>query len=699
MRVGVDAKAALRRVRTGGTFVRLEIWIRLLWLLIVLFGFTVLAFALPELWRTVTTPCAGSTCEPGQPTVAGLEQLSRIGLPPAFYSSLAFGLGGLIPLTITLVMGVLLWRKPTNRTVVALAYGGVACSFIGVFGLAAERWAWLGIFQSLLEVIGGVGLGFGLLAFPDGRFVPRWGRWLAFPLVLASLTALFPVAWGGAVATGAFMLTFPLAFALLLLRYRRSDHVVRVQIKWVLYGVSLMVLALVDSLLLETLLPAPLNETGAPGDLVTTLLGGGSIVFFWLCLALSVYRYNLFAIDLVIRRTLLYGSLSLGVLLLYGALVTVAGLLSWQGNDQFVALLVTALVALVFNPLRVRLQRSINRLLYGQRSNPYALVSSLTERLAGLLEPAQVFPVTVETVATALKLPFAAIALGPESRTVASHGTPQAHVEHLPLRYAGEEIGRLSVSPRGGEDGLAPADRRLLTDLARQVSASAHAYLLSADLERSRLSLVSAREEARRDLGNDLHDSVGHGLAGLTRRAEAVANLLTTDPERARVLLGEVIAESRATATQVRALAHRLHPPELELLGLVGSVRELVEGGDEALHISLEAASLPRLPAAVEVSAYYTVQEALYNVRRHAHARHVWVRLELCEAVKPAHSALTSLRLEVLDDGCGVSVDARQGLGLRSMAGRAAELGGCCTVEVRKGGGTRLVWQVPCPDH
>ncbi len=1072
MRVGIDASGTLGRVRAGMISARLGVWIRLLWLLVVLFGFTVLLLVIPELWRTVSTPCLEAPCKPGQPTVEGLELLARIGLPPSIYSGLFMILGLLMSALIPLVMGVVLWKKPRDLVVVSLAFGGVTCSFMGALGIAG--WRWLELPQHIFGVVAGSGLAFGLLAFPDGRFVPRWGRWLAYPLVLASLLTFVPASWGGAVAGSAFLLSFPCAFVLLLLRYRRSDYAVQLQLKWVLYGIGTMVLATLDSVLLGRLLPAPWNAPGAPGDIVTALLGVGSIVFFWLCLAVSVYRYNLFDIDLVIRRTLIYGVLTtvvtggylllsvgiplllhgseealawylavvpavlvikplhgflarqmlqvvpprrvdhaevaprpvswvrtllwgygffvlallfagipaglrvrtlpctgalcevqggrlsaeqaaalgavgleastyaawtlgaallvplfgfvlfaltlqrarggfvvpllalgifscnakypgtlsalaesrpwvnyvdgflvfvaaalllptffafpdgrfvprwsrwlilpnilvalgmvlalspqllpgsqsllaqpwlaqvgvpllggwnislgvlalacliyrycrlessaarrqirwvlfglvvstvlgfalealgqvagsvprlyllldtastlnilffmtclalamltdnlfdvgmvmrrtllysglmLGVLMLYGAFVVGAGLLGLESGSLLASLLAALTVALAIHPLRSRLQRGVNRLLYGQRSEPYEIVSSLTERLAGLLEPAQVFPVTVETVARALKLPFAEIALGPEGHVVASFGTTVGQVEHMPLHYAGQDVGRLSVSPREGETQLSRADRRLLTDLAGQVSVSAHAYVLGADLERSRLRLVSAREEARRQLGNDLHDSVGHALAGLMRRAEMASNLLERDPVRAKELLSDLAEGSRAAATQVRALAHSLHPPELELLGLVGAVRETVEGGvvDEGstgVQVTLSAEELPRLPAAVEVAAYYTVREALHNVYRHAHARHAWVRLERCEHVTLGWRTLETpvLVLEISDDGRGLTVQDCPGLGLRSMQGRAAELGGRCTVTAREGGGTRVLAQLP----
>jgi signal transduction histidine kinase len=117
--------------------------------------------------------------------------------------------------------------------------------------------------------------------------------------------------------------------------------------------------------------------------------------------------------------------------------------------------------------------------------------------------------------------------------------------------------------------------------------------LLTADLERFRLRIVTAREEARRRLGSDLHDGLGHRLAGLVRKTETAANLLDHDPATARALLAELTQPTKAAIAEVRGLAHQLHPPELELLGLVEALRERAQGyaaaNGDGLHISIEA--------------------------------------------------------------------------------------------------------------
>jgi hypothetical protein len=144
-------------------------------------------------------------------------------------------------------------------------------------------------------------------------------------------------------------------------------------------------------------------------------------------------------------------------------------------------------VAVLFQPLRNRLQRGVNRLMYGERDDPYAVISRLGRRLEATLAPDTVLPTVVETIAEALNLPYAAILLkeGEGFRTACSYGSPTAEPEALPLVYQRKEIGRLLISPRAPGEGFSDADRNLLEDLARQAEVAVHAVRITADLQRS----------------------------------------------------------------------------------------------------------------------------------------------------------------------------------------------------------------------
>jgi signal transduction histidine kinase len=321
---------------------------------------------------------------------------------------------------------------------------------------------------------------------------------------------------------------------------------------------------------------------------------------------------------------------------------------------------------------------------------PYAVLSRLLNRLEATLAPEAVLPTIVETVAQALKLPYAALALkqGEDFITAAAYGLPQSEPLILPLVYQADTIGQFHLAPRAPGETFSPADRRLLADLAHQAGIAAHAVQLTADLQRSRERLVTTREEERRRLRRDLHDGLGPTLASMTLKLDAARNLLTQQPATVDPLLAEVKAQLQATIADIRRLVYDLRPPALDELGLVSALREQAMQYHSLNGPQVIVVAPPRLPplsAAVEVAAYRIVQEALTNVARHAQAHTCRVCLTLAEA----------LTIEVLDDGQGLPNQPRVGVGLASMRERAAELGGTCVITKGATGGTRVLAQLP----
>lgn len=293
-------------------------------------------------------------------------------------------------------------------------------------------------------------------------------------------------------------------------------------------------------------------------------------------------------------------------------------------------------------------------------------------------------PTVVDTVAEALKLPYAAVEVGQADHfvTAAEHGqrpTDDDRLLHLQLTHGGQAVGRFTLAARDRRRELSAADRRVLDDLVRQIGTAVHAVRLSADLLRSREQLVVAREEERRRVGRDLHDGLGPQLASLTMKAEAARDLVSANPYRAGELLAELLEQTESAVQDVRRVAYQLRPPVLDALGLLTALR--VHAGDQQrVPVQLDLPDeLPRLPAAVEVAAYRIALEALHNVASHAGASRCMVRMR--------HEG-GSLHLEVADDGSGIPADHVAGVGLSAMRERAAELGGSCAFEVAPGSGT-----------
>jgi signal transduction histidine kinase len=586
-------------------------------------------------------------------------------------------------------------------------------------GLASwlEGWVWL--------IPIAMPLTFLLLLFPDGRLVsaPWWPvAWLAGIGLAAGILGLAldsgldtaggqyqgSPALAPALATILLSAAWPLlgaaclgALTSLIVRFRASGRVARDQLKWLIYAVGLAFLTIV----LGSVAPAVIGY----GDQQELSIIATEIALLTIILAvgIAIVRHHLYDIDLLINRTLVYGALSVLIAAIYIVVVGSLGVLLQAHGTPSIAFLATGVVAVCFQPLRERLQRVINRLMYGERDDPYAVLSRLGERLEVELAPNAVLATLVETIAQSLKLPYAALALESEGgiRIVASYGQPVKDPEQFSLMFQREIIGRLLVGSRAAGEKFYPAERNLLANIARQAGATVHATQLAVDLQRSRVRLVTAREEERRRLRRDLHDGLGPTLAALHLQAGTVRRLIRSDPETAEGVMDELKVEIRSLIDDIRRLAYELRPPALDELGLVGAIQsraariyqndsENDDPGSEERDVELRrvqiqaAGDLQALPAAVEVAAYHIVQEALLNSIRHARASRCTVRLLLAEG----------LTLEIVDNGRGLPSQYNAGVGILSMRERAAELGGWCSVEPLPGGGTIVQALLPVED-
>jgi signal transduction histidine kinase len=545
---------------------------------------------------------------------------------------------------------------------------------------------------------------FSALMFPNG-LLPHT-RWRHFALFSGAVFAIgsIPVAFSPGPVVGFNSVDNPLgveamrgitslvrvlgytlvlvAVISLFVRLRCTRGIEQQQIKWVTYA---SMVGASGAILLYVVSP----NTSVPWlswiSFAILLIGLVGLPFF---MGNAILRYRLFDIDVIINRTLVYGSLSASVIGLYALLVGGLGALFQSQGNFAISLAATGLVAVLVQPIRNYLQCGVNRLLYGERDEPYKVLSRLGRRLETTLAPDAVVSTMVETVAQALKLPYAAITLKQEDggfETAAEYGTPVSEPVVLPLTYQRKSVGQLVLAPRAPGEKFSTSDRRLLEDLARQTGVAVHAVRLTADLQRSREQLVKAREEERRRLRRDLHDGLGPQLASVTMRAEAARDLITNDPARAQEMMEGLAKQAQAAVADVRRLVYALRPPALDALGLIGALRsQMVHQEHNGLFIAIHGPEeLPALPAAVEVAAYRIALEALTNVVRHAEARNCMVRLGMNEK-------LNELRLEVEDDGRGIEENRRAGVGLTSMRERAEELGGSCTVEAVPSGGTRV---------
>jgi signal transduction histidine kinase len=678
--------------------------IRAAWLVVAALTVSLFIAGLPVEFALLHDPCPTARCTTGQLPSAGLRALEDLGLSQDFFATYFVAMDAVFATVWVAVAALIFWRRSDDRmglfASLALLTFGTATYTFTLETLTIRHPAW-DIPVAFLHFLGSASFGLFLYLFPDGRFVPRWTRWVALAWIAWQLPPYFFPDWHlnpGSWYLWAQAVVWPIGLGTALYtqayRYRRvSSATQRQQIKWVVFGIaSALSVFICLNLALSVFAPAPTSPSTLATLLIAYLFVYATLLLIPLSISIAMLRHHLFDVDLVINRTLVYSALTTSVVVLYVLVVGGLGAALQVQGSLIVSLIATGLAAVMFQPLRERLQRAVNRLMYGERDDPYAVLSRLGSRLESTLAPHAVLPAVVVTVKEALRLPHVAVEVAKNGtfETAASAGEPLGEYLRLPLLYGGERVGQLVLGMRPGEEDFSPADRRLLDDLARQIGAAVHAarladeaVRLSEDLQRSRERLVTAREEERRRLRRDLHDGLGPQLAAVTMKAEAARDLLALDQGQSEALLEDIIARAQEAITEVRRLVYGLRPPALDELGLLGALRtQAAHGEHNGLRVTVEAPEdLPPLPAAVEVAAYRIVLEAVNNAARHAGARS-------CAMSLAVDSDL--LRLEITDDGCGIPDDRPAGVGLHSMRERAEELGGSCVVEASPEGGTRV---------
>jgi signal transduction histidine kinase len=684
------------------------------WLILAALTVGLFVLGLPIEYRQLQHGCITPCASTGGVAPVDASLLRNLGLSLDFFAIYGVVLEVIFASVFVTVAALIFWRKSSDKVAlfisIALLLFGTATEPSALEALTLTQPAWR-IPVNLLHFLGSACFSLLLYLFPDGRFVPRWTRWMALAWIAwllprywiadwppsdTWLTWLHLIVWfgglGGAVYSQAY-------------RYRHiSNMVQQQQTKWVVFGIVTALTSFVIFNLAVSAIALPSPES--VGELVVLMAGAalmyGALLLVPLSIGVAILRYRLFDIDILINRTLVYGALTVSVVGIYVLVVGYLSVLFRTAGGQAnlaISILATGLVALLFQPLRTRLQRGINRLMYGERDDPYAVLSRLGQRLEAALAPEAVLPTIVEMVKESLKLPYTAITLKQDDSfaVAAVSGTLVDEPLRLPLVYQNEMVGQLLLGPRAPGESFSSADRRLLDDLAREAGVAVHAVRLTtnlqrmtADLQRSRERLVTTREEERRRLRRDLHDGLGPTLASLVQLLDTARKLVSRDPDAADALLVDVKDQIKMAITDIRRLVYALRPPVLDELGLVSAVGEHIGRYNQpnGLRVLIDAPDpLPALPAAVEVAAYHISLEALTNVARHANAQTCRIRFSL----------ENGLIIEIIDDGDGLPMDRHAGVGLTSMRERAAELGGEFRIESAKTHGTRVWARLPLP--
>src|ERR687893_427450 len=340
---------------------------RATWIIVAALTLGFFAAGIPSEFAMFRTLCQPA-CTTGQLSPAGLQALRDLGLSLDFYAAYSVGLNVIFAVGYVTVAAVIFWRKPDDRMTlfvsVALLTFGTA-TFPGTINtLATEHSAWWWP-VAFLNFLGAASFGLFLFLFPDGRFVPRWTRWVALVWIAWQLPKYwFPSwassdlnSWPGWLAAAVWLVALGTVLYAQVYRYRRvSNAMPRQQIKWVVLGISAAVLTFIGiNVTLAAFAPAPTS----PGTLATLLVGYALIYAAMLLIPLSIgvaiLRYHLWDVDFIINRTLVYGALTASVVALYVLVVGALGQFLQVSGNLIVSLIATGLTAVLFLPLRTPL--------------------------------------------------------------------------------------------------------------------------------------------------------------------------------------------------------------------------------------------------------------------------------------------------------------------------------------------------------
>jgi signal transduction histidine kinase len=642
--------------------------------------------------------------------------VATVGLVVAVVIATGIGEGGLV---LWIFVGVvpfltlaayLMWHRPDEPTarlllVTALAAMALPALIEGIVKadrLGAEA-TWLAL--SLHQVITALGIAAATVMiglFPSGRAGTRGERlfvrlaW-AFPAVVVLLVVPSPVApvsafsfpdhtdvanpvsidslgWLAPIARGATQLVivaFVAGVVLLVRRYRRTETLRRRQIRWVAYSAGAAVLL--------SALPWALGEMGiAPGLThgVLSVVGIVPMLLLPASIVIGLLQPRWIDTDAVIRRSAAFAVLSFVVLVVYAALAAAFGVAAGQRMPVELAILVTVVVAIAFHPARMRLQRGVDRWVYGDQPTPFDAVVGFERTIHDASGTADLVVGLAETVRRALRLQWAEVEILPEPPHASGPRTG-APTMTIPIRHRDETLGSIRCGPPTRR--LTDADTDLLATLAAQTGLAVFNSRLAA-------RVVHAQEAERRRIERNIHDGAQQELVALVAKL-GLARSKAARGELDETVLVELQAETTSILRDLRTLAQGIHPSVLTDGGLVEAVRDRCSRFPMPIAVDASAClDGERLGDDVEGAAYFFVTEALANVLKHSNATSARVSIE--------HSG-RFLDLSVTDDGVGFDPASVRQNGLAGLVDRVSALSGSVTVVAAPGEGTVLRARLP----
>jgi len=501
-----------------------------------------------------------------------------------------------------------------------------------------------------------------------------------------------------------------LAPCTLLIRYRRAQFEERQQIKW-FAGAALLVAALAVASTAVSFLEYH------NGYVVFDPVGGTAIPLGLAGLAaaigISVLRYHLYDIGVFLRRALVYAVLLAITGFIYLVLVVSIGTqidLRTTTADRAIPFVVAAVLALLFLPVRSRLLRLANRLVYGKRATPYELLANFSRGVSELYgdEDLTVRMARVLSEGTEADRAEVWLRVGDELRLAASwpeqdtkpaglrleSGEPPTMPDAaaaVPVRYQGELLGMLAVLKR---EDITSTETRLVNDLAHEAGLALKNERLTAELSQrleeltlSRQRLVTAQDTERRRIERNLHDGAQQELIALKLKLVVAQDVAGSDPQEAQEMLGGLVTDVGNAVETLRELARGIYPAVLADLGLAAALE--AQARRSPLTVEVHADGIHRYPPEIEAAVYFCCLEALQNAVKHAHATTVVISVEESDG---------ELSFAAVDNGRGIDpASARRGSGIQNMTDRMAALQGSLDLGTAPNGGTSVSGRLPVP--
>jgi signal transduction histidine kinase len=653
-------------------------------------------------------------------------------------TALLLGMGAdnvvLFPVTLSLgLVGAVISARTGNRVGWLFVADGAVIGLClvteayasGPHAAARPGAAWAGWAFTILLEAGTIGLFLIPLLFPDGRPPsPRWWPvvWLQlavglFGVALVSVSAVnfaanFPhlhdpvtVLPASALAAvyeakqGLQALLFVVSAAAVIVRLVRSSGEERLQLKWFTYAAALAALAFAVAAVLT---PQPVIAFAVFFPLIPVAAG------------VAIMKYRLYDIDVVISKTVVYGSLAAFITAVYVLVVVGIGSLgsgslhAGSRPSLGLSILATAVVAVAFQPVRERIQHLANRLVFGKRATPYEALSDFAGRMGGTYAAEDILPRMARVLAEGTGADRAVVWLKDGAELVAGAcwpadarppGRAALRDGEVPaiagagrvalVSYQGETLGALSVSKRPGET-LTPVEGKLMSDLAaqaglvmRNIGLTEQLRARLTELQASRLRIVAAQDDQRRRIERDIHDGAQQQLQAIAATLAAAESVAGRDEGRERALVAQLKAETSDALETLRELARGIYPPLLAEQGLTAAVT--TQASKAPVPVEVDAGGLGRYPAEIETAIYFCCVEALQNATRYAPGSAV--RVSLAEDGGQVLFTIT-------DEGPGFDPAATAAPGLRNMSDRLAALGGSCQVDSRPGRGTTVAGRI-----